>query len=118
MCHRIERACLEHDKAAEDEAHCTGLEECFSPRFKTQRKWKGEWQDVELLLLPGYVIADAKNPSQLADATREIRDLCRLLSDGEAYVPLDEAERMWIERQTRKGERIIPMSFAYKICSS
>ena len=115
MCRRIERACADHDAAAEDEAHFVGLEECFSPRFTTQRKRQGEWHDVDLPLLPGYVIADAGNPHQLAEAIRGIRDMCRLLTDGETYVPLDEGERAWMERQTGKGDRVIPMSVAYKV---
>ena len=115
MCRRIERMCFEFDKAAEAESYCVGLKECFSPKFKTQRKWKGEWQDIEHLLLPGYVIADAENPARLADAIRGIRDLCRLLSCGETYMPLEQGERIWMERQTQKGNRVIPMSFAYKV---
>ena len=115
MCRQIERACQEHDKAAKRKADRVGLKECFNPRFRTQRKWKGEWQNVEHSLLPGCVLADVKNPEQLAVAIRPIRDLCHLLSDGETYLPLDDNERMWMNRKTERGNRIIPMSFARKV---
>ena len=115
MCRRIEKACAVHDENAEGAASRVGLSECFSPRFRTQRKWEGEWRDVEHLLLPGYVIADVRNPVQLAEAIRKIRDLCRLLSNGETYEPLNKGEREWIEGQTKKGDRVVPMSFARKV---
>ena len=115
ICRQVEQVCAEHDEAAEDDASRVGLRECFSPRFKTQRKWKGQWQDVEHLLFSGYVIADARNPEQLAIAISRISGLCRLLSSEEAYVPLNEGERAWVERQTHKGDRVIPMSFAHKV---
>ena len=115
MCRRIERMCLEHDETAENRRACVGLRECFSPRRMGQRKWKGEWQDVEYPLLPGYVIVDAENSDRLAEAIRGIRDLCKMLSDGETYLPLDDNERMWMNRKTERGNRIIPMSFARKV---
>jgi transcriptional antiterminator NusG len=114
MCRKIERACQEHDDAAA-EASRVSLRECFSPRYRTQRKWKGEWESVERPLLPGYVIVDTAHPAQLAQAVRSIRGLSRLLSDGETYEPLDDKERAWIERWTGKGERVIPMSFGRKL---
>ena len=115
MCDKIARACREHDKNADDGDGCVDLLECFSPRYRTQRKWKGEWETVEWPLIPGYVIADTAHPAQLAEAIRGIRDLCRLLSDGETYEPLDERERTWIERWTGKGDRVIPLSFGKKL---
>ena len=115
MCWHIERACEEHDRHADDEAGRVDLQECFSPRYRTQRKWKGEWETVEWPLIPGYVIADTAHPAQLAEAIRGIRDLCRLLTDGETYAPLDEKERRWMEQWTGKGDRVIPMSFGKKL---
>lgn len=115
MCRQIERACEEYDKKVPNKADRVELQECFSPRYRTQRKWKGEWEMVEWPLIPGYVIADTPHPAQLTEAIRSIRDLCRLLSDGETYEPLSEKERAWIERWTGKGDRVIPMSFAKKL---
>ena len=115
MCSQIERACRAHDEVATTEQGRVGLRECFTPRFKTQRKWNGVWQDVELPLLPGYVIADAENPVQLAAAMRSVRDLSKLLAGGETYEYLDEDEHAWLERQTHKGDRVVPMSFARRV---
>ena len=112
-CRKIERVCAEHDAAA-PAGERVGLKECFSPRYKSQKKWKHEWRDVERPLLPGYVIAVVENPALLARGTSGLGTLCKLLTNGEAYSPLDEGERMWIESQTRKGDRVVPMSFAQK----
>lgn len=115
MCRQIERICEQHDENAEGDEGRVDLRECFSPRYRTQRKWKGEWETVEWPLIPGYVIADTAHPEQLAEAIRGIRDLCKPLSDGETYAPLDDKERAWIERWTGEGDRVIPMSFGKKL---
>ena len=41
--------------------------------------------------------------------------MCRLLTDGETYEPLNKKEWQWMERWTGKGDRVIPMSFGEKL---
>lgn len=84
--------------------------ECFSPRYQTQKKVKGEWLDVECPLLPGYVIVDTAEPELLMQTLRKIPDFTRLLSMGETVVPLDKRDTEWIGAFTQKGRRTIPMS--------
>lgn len=114
MCARITRACADADDRAQDGQQTVGLRECFSPRFASRKKWKGEWLDIERPLLPGYVIADVDNPAALARALRGIPDFARVLAAEETYAPLDERERTWLESQTKVDKRVVPLSFAYK----
>lgn len=90
------------------------LRECFSPSYRTQFKLHGEWHDEVKLLLPGYVVAVTSDPWKLARVLRQVSGLTRLLTMGETFAPLSEDDRSWIERWTTEGDRIIPMSIAYK----
>jgi len=113
MCDVVKAACEEHNKTA-GPGKSVRLDECFSPRFKGKKKWKGDWRDVEYPLTPGYVIAATDDPMKLASALSSVSGLCRVMTAGEAYVPLSEDERLWVEQQTHKGDRVVPMSFGYK----
>ena len=84
--------------------------ECFTPRYQTQKKVKGEWQDVECLLLPGYVIVDTNEPERLMQTLRKIPDFTRLLGVGETFVPLEKRDMEWMSALTQKGRRCVPMS--------
>lgn len=114
MCEVITRACEDHDDEARDATELVNLTECFNPRFKGQKKRKGQFNDVEYPLIPGYVIADVQNPAMLAQALRSVREFCRMLAAEETYAPLDERERVWVESQTKSTDHVIPLSFGYK----
>ena len=114
MCAQITRACEELDASTPDDGARVALKECFSPRYASRKKRMGQWYDVSRALLPGYVIADVGNPARLAYALKSIREFCRLLAGDETYSPLADAERRWIEAQSREGDRTIPLSFGYK----
>lgn len=86
------------------------LEECFSPRYATQMKVRGEWVSVEKLLFPGYLIAVTDQVERLEVALRRIPEFSRLLSMGETFVPLHEDDQAWIGAFTEKGARTVPMS--------
>ena len=118
MCELIESLCAQADllaAATSDEDDPTLLlQECFSPRFRTQRKRMGRFVDVEHPLLPGYVIAVTHDPARLAHNLRLTREYTHLLAVGETYVPLSKEERLWLERQTAQGNRVVPMSIGYR----
>lgn len=86
------------------------VRECFTPRYQTQKKFQGEWLEVERLLLPGYVIVDTAKPELLMQTLRRIPDFTRLLTMGETFAPLEERDVEWIGTFTQKGRRTIPMS--------
>lgn len=56
------------------------LSECFVPSFETQRKVRG------------------------------VSEFTRLLTMGESFVPLDDADRAWLSAFTTADDRAIPMS--------
>jgi len=109
MCKAIERACadVEYDGT-------TLLQECFTPTFVRRLKFKGEWQDVEERLLPGYVIAVTNDPVRVARRLYGVHEFSRLLKMNEAFVPLREEERDWIEESTQVGNRSVPISIGYR----
>ena len=114
ICEKIEGVCTAYDAHEADEGKLIGLKSCFNPKFASRKKRMGKWHDVDRPLLPGYVIADARNPERLAQALRGVRDFCRLLANDETYSSLDEAEREWIEAQAGGKGRAIPLSFGYR----
>ena len=111
-CEAIQRACAATSEDGQDDG--TLLQECFSPRYRTQFKLHGEWHDEERLLIPGYVVAVTANPWGLARTLSKVSGLTRMLTIGEVFAPLSDDDRKWIERWTAKGDRVIPMSIAYK----
>ena len=110
MCDVIRRTCEEFDAMSIVEDPL--VEEVFSPRYATRMKVHGEWKDVERQLLPGYVVATTSRPDDLGAVLCTIPELTRMLALGEAFVPLREEERMWIEESTKQGDRVVPMSLA------
>lgn len=113
MCDAIKRACVdcEYQGSLGPEPL---LMECFSPSFVSRQKYRGQWQDVTKLLLPGYVIAVTRDPVRLRNQMFKIRDFTRLLLMGETFVPLRDDERTWIEEFTSSNERVIPISIGYR----
>jgi transcriptional antiterminator NusG len=72
------------------------------------------WVEETMPLLPGYLIAVTEDPWCLLDQLRGISEFTKLLPTGKTFAPLDEEEKSWIEKWTKEGNRIIPMSYAYK----
>ena len=117
MCEQIERVAREANarlEAAGEPQIDDLLVECFSPHYLTRRKRDGEWHDEQKNLLPGYVVAVTADPWELGRHLYGAYDYARMVKMGETFVPLREDERTWIEDWTRKGERTIPISIAYK----
>lgn len=90
------------------------LEECFAPKWQTQHKVHGRWENVERRLIPGYLVAVARDPKRLESELKSVPDLTKLLHNGEGFIPLDEAERDWLDRYAQGAKRIVPISKAFK----
>lgn len=110
VCELIKRVASE----GADESGPRLLAECFTPRFVTRRKCRGEWRDMQKLLFPGYVIAVTGRPEELALRMREVPEFALLLSMGETFVPLREDERVWMEELAEDGDRTVALSTAVK----
>lgn len=101
-----ERLCELIERVAPEGA----LEECFSPRYETQKKVRGAWLPAQLPLFPGYVIAVSDQIERLESALRHVPEFTRILSMGGRFVPLHEEDQAWIGAFTKKGDRTVPMS--------
>lgn len=112
-CEAILKACANEREVLADGSPLVG--ECFAPRYSAQFKLHGEWHSEERLLLPGYVVAVTADPWRLMRLLRQVSGLTRLLTMGEAFLPLSDDDRGWIERWTHEGDRTIPMSVAHKV---
>lgn len=86
------------------------VSECFTPRYETQKKVRGTWVNGTSVLFPGYVIAVTDDVERLKRELRDVPEFTRVLSMGEAFVPLSEQDQAWIGAFTRPGERVVPMS--------
>lgn len=86
------------------------LKECFTPRFATEKKVKGQWTPAESLLLPGYVIAVTNDAVALYERLKSVHAFTRLLASGDSFCPLDEDDRAWLGAFTKEGDRVVPMS--------
>lgn len=91
------------------------LEECFVPRWETQRKFKGQWRSVVHSLIPGYVIAISSQPEKLQEVLRQISGFTKLLKSGGVVSPLNEEEVAWFQRFTQHEGRIMPLSTGVKV---
>lgn len=115
MTRLIEVACAEADEENPDGVRFE-LDEVFVPRYRAQKKMRGEWREVERLLMPGYVIASVDNPVEFALVLRRrVSGFCNVVKIGQTYVPLNAYERAWLEASTNRGDRAVPMSFGRKV---
>ena len=67
----------------------TVLEEVFTPRYETQKKYQGEWRMYQSILFPGYVVAVTPDVDELRARLRGVPEFTRVLAMGETYLPLD-----------------------------
>lgn len=88
------------------------VSECFTPKYATQKKVRGEWRDVDAVLFPGYVIAVTDEVGELRRRLNRVVEFTRLLTMGEKFTPIDDADRAWLSAYTSEGDRVIPMSIA------
>lgn len=87
---------------------------CFSPKYETQEKTRGQWRYVHRRLTPGYLIAISGDPFALDAACRGISEFARLLRDEKGFIPLADDEVSWLSKFTKDGTRVTPMSTAVK----
>ena len=74
------------------------IEECFIPKKERLKKFKGRWQQIEEILFPGYVFAEAKDPEELYRQLKQITMMTKVLQDGEFhFLPLSEEEERQIK---------------------
>ena len=96
-------------------ASAPALEECFYPRYATQMKLHGSWQDVSKPLFPGYVMAVTDDVCALVGALARVPEFCRVLTMGSVPQPLGADEVALVGGLTHPGARTVPMSRGVKV---
>ena len=95
---REKTACSDIKQAAEDV-----LDECFVPQYLTgKRRPDGTWIPSKERLFPGYLICVTSQVDELADKLRRVRSLTKILGNDNAFIPLTEDERAWVQKVTQK----------------
>ena len=106
---REKTACDDIKQAAEDV-----LDECFVPQYLTgKRRPDGTWIPSKERLFPGYLICVTSQVDELADKLRRVRSLTKILGNDNAFIPLTEDERAWVQKVTQKDQRTVGESVGY-----
>lgn len=90
-------------------------EDCFIPKCKRMKKFRGQWQEVEEILFRGYVFMITDHIDVLFNHLKLIPDLTKVLgNDGSNILPIlvDEAKSLL---KFGKNNHIIEMSKGYII---
>lgn len=75
------------------------LNECFIPRCKKMKKFRGKWHNVEEILFKGYVFMITDYIDKLYIELKKIPDLTKILgNDGENIYPIRKEEAMFLTR--------------------
>lgn len=90
------------------------LKECFYPRYETLIKLRGRRVATAKPLFPGYLIAVSNDPLTLEDALTRIPEFARVLSNDGQPAALQPEEVQVIDAFTHPGQRVVPMSHAFK----
>lgn len=75
------------------------LNDCFIPRCKRMKKYRGKWHHVEEILFKGYVFMISDYVDELYTELKRIPDLTKILgNDGENIYPIRKEEAMFLTR--------------------
>ncbi|WP_165173592.1 transcription termination/antitermination NusG family protein [Adlercreutzia sp. ZJ242] len=88
-------------------------EEIFVPKARVGVKRGGKWLPGEEVLMPGYLVAIARDPDALVRALRRARGFVRVVRQDNVAVPLPEQNVRWLEEQTQRGKSAVAMSEGY-----
>lgn len=109
-----ERAVCERARdAGEDPEGLPVAEDVFVPKARVGVKREGKWLPGEKPLMPGYLVAVTRHPDALARALRRVGGLARVVRQDNVFVPFSEQGVRWLEDQTQRGKRAVPMSEGY-----
>lgn len=88
-------------------------QECFIPRCKRMKKFRGEWKQVDDILFKGYVFMITDYVDDLYTQLKKVPDLTKLLgNDGENIYPIYKEEAMFLS-QFGGQKHLIDISIGY-----
>lgn len=75
------------------------LNECFIPKCKKMKRFKGKWHCVEEILFKGYVFMITDYIDELYTELKKIPDLTKILgNDGENIYPIRKEEALFLTK--------------------
>lgn len=89
------------------------LIDCFVPKYKHMKKYRGQWHHIEEVLFTGYVFLITDKINDLFYHLTKIPELTKLLgNDGQNIYPLTQQDAALIQRFV-KEDYIVNMSIGY-----
>jgi len=89
------------------------LIECFVPKTKRMKKFRGKWREVQEILFKGYIFMISDHVDQLFNELKKIPELTKILgNDGQEIYPVRKDEVLFL---TRFGgdQHIVEMSLGF-----
>ena len=81
------------------------LKECFIPEYKTRKKYRGQWHDVQAVLFKGYVFMISDQVDELFNELKKIPDLTKMIGKKKDIIyPLPEGDKITITRGPLMGK--------------
>lgn len=91
------------------------IQEVFTPAWDKHMTLGGGRSRIQrVLLTPGYLYVTTPDPDEAARELKRVPAFTKLLGDEARFVPLTDAELVWVNQLTRPGERTVAMSRAVK----
>ena len=84
-------------------------EECFIPTVVRRKRIRGEWQNVETKLFPGYLFFDTQDCEDLYFRLKKITELTKILKSADRFAPLPAHEDRILDRMLGKNH-VLEMS--------
>ena len=86
------------------------LQECFIPQYEVMRRQRGQWRKQVEMLFPGYLIVVTDRPDELVSELYKVPVFTKLLSNNDAFIPLNDQEISFFDAFTSSKHRIVTMS--------
>ena len=89
------------------------LQECFIPKYKCTKKFKGVWDVVEAKLFPGYIFLVSDEPNFLFQELKRVPEVTKLLGKyGQDIFPLNKDEIIFL-KSFGETDHIVNLSTGY-----
>lgn len=89
------------------------LKDCFIPEYKTKKKFKGQWHEVQSVLFKGYVFMISDYVDELYNELKKIPDLTKMIGKKKEIIyPLPEQEVCFLQKFS-DDVHLIDMSYGF-----